>query len=105
MVTVLASVAAALLAVSPFVPPKIAATNEKMKCDSGTVIAVDTAKGELKVKTAAGEVAYKAGNDVQVVGADGKPAGAVSGLKAGAKVRVYYALEKGAVVTEVDLVE
>jgi hypothetical protein len=64
---------------------------------------VDPAKGELKGTTAAGLVTYRIGPDVQVIDRDGKPAGAATGLGQGARIRVYYVLDGGARVQEIDL--
>ena len=93
----------AALGSSPFPPPKLAPQSDQLKCDSGVVVAADAAVGQLRVNTSAGLVIFKAPGDTQVVGADGKPAGTVSALKPGQKVRVYYVVDDGAKVNEVDL--
>jgi len=90
------------LAALPFPAPRVLQPTKDMKCDWGTVIAADAAKGELKVTTAAGVVTFKVAADVQLFGKDGKPAGAGSGVAAGTKVRVYYVIEDGAKVQEID---
>lgn len=99
--------AAALFALSlgaaPFPPPKLAPQTDQLKCDSGQVVAVDASLGQLRVNTAAGLVVFKAPADTQIVGADGKPAGALSALTPGQKVRVYYVVDDGAKVAEVAL--
>jgi len=94
---------AALLSSSPFPPPKLAPMSDLLKCDTGIVVAADAALGQLRVNTPAGLVIYKAPGETQVVGADGKPAGMVKELKPGQKVRVYYIVDDGAKVSEVDL--
>ncbi|HSN91738.1 MAG TPA: hypothetical protein VLS93_10960 [Anaeromyxobacteraceae bacterium] len=99
----LALALAAVLSSTPFPPPRLAPASDRMKCDTGTVFAVDTARSELRVTTPAGMVTFKAGSDVQVVDRDGKPFGPVSKLAAGQAVRVYYLVEQGAKALEVAL--
>jgi hypothetical protein len=77
--------------------------SDRLKCDTGQVLSVDTARGELRVTTPAGLVTYKAGTDVQVLDRDGKPMGSVSKLAIGQAVRVYYVVEYGAKALEVAL--
>jgi hypothetical protein len=91
------------LSALPFPPPHVAAAASSTKCDRATVLLVDTAKGELKGTTAAGVVTYRISQDVQVLDKAGKPAGAATSLAQGAKIRVYYVLEDGAKVQEIDL--
>jgi hypothetical protein len=67
----------------------------------GKVLAVDAAKGELSAMTAAGAVVYRAGGDVQVLDKGGNPAGGVSRLVPGQRVRVYYVVSDGAVASEI----
>jgi hypothetical protein len=57
----------------------------------------------MRGKTVAGVVTYKVAADVPVMGGDGKAAGTPVDLKAGQKVRVYYVVDKGAIVREIDL--
>jgi hypothetical protein len=92
--------ALALLA-TPFPAPKLAFVTDKTKCDAGTVTAVDTARGEVRVTTAAGLVTFKAGADVQVFDAAGQPAGSPARLGAGDKVRVWYVVDDGAKALEI----
>lgn len=101
--TALALALAAVLASTPFPPPRLAAPSDRMRCDTGTVFAVDTARSELRVTTPAGMVTFKAGSDVQVLDREGKPFGPVSKLSAGQAIRVYYQVEKGAKALEVVL--
>ena len=101
--TALALALAAALAATPFPPPRVAALSDRMKCDTGTVLGVDTARGELKATTPAGLVTYKAGSDVQVLDRDGKPVGSVAKLAAGQGIRIYYVVEQGARALEEDL--
>lgn len=98
-----AALLAAALAGTPFPPPKLAPVSDQLRCDSGVLVAADSAMGQLRVNTPAGLVVFKAATDTQVVGADGKPAGTVTVLKPGQKVRVYYVVDDGAKVSEVDL--
>jgi hypothetical protein len=92
--------ALALLA-TPFPAPRLAPVTEKTKCDAGTVTAVDTARGEVRVTTAAGLVTFKAGADVQLFDAAGQPAGSPARLVAGDKVRVWYVVDDGAKAVEI----
>lgn len=87
----------------PFPPPRLVAVSERTKCDRGTVLAADAQKGVLRVTTPAGVVTYKAGPEAQVLEKDGKPAGGIARLQPNEKVRVYYVVEDGAKVSEVDL--
>jgi hypothetical protein len=91
----------------PFPPPKLAQMTDQLKCDWGTVVAVDASVGQLRINAAAGLVVFKAPAETQLIGIDGKPAGSVGGLKPGQKVRVYYTVNyvanDGAKVSEVDL--
>lgn len=89
--------------VTPFPPPRLAAVTDRMKSDGGTVISSDLGKGELVLATPAGKVVYKAGPDVQVMGADGRPLGAIDKLAPGTKVRAYYVVDGGAKLLEVDV--
>ncbi|MBI5542960.1 MAG: hypothetical protein HY901_03670 [Deltaproteobacteria bacterium] len=95
--------AAAALLASPFPPPKLAPQTDQLKCDTGVVVAADSALGQLRVNTPAGLVIFKAPSDTQVVGADGKPGGTVKELAPGQKVRVYYVVDDGARASEVAL--
>ncbi|MGC4116746.1 MAG: hypothetical protein QM765_19740 [Myxococcales bacterium] len=88
---------------TPYPPPKLAPQSDQLKCDTGVVVAADASLGQLRVNTPAGLVVFKAAADTQLIGADGKPAGTVTSLKPGQKVRVYYVVEDGAKVSEVDL--
>lgn len=97
----LAALAALLVAAPPFPAPRLAVVTEKTRCDTGAVLRVEPA--ELRVTTPAGVVTYKAGPDVQVFDAAGQPAGAVSKLQPGTRVRVYYVVDDGARALEVDL--
>src|SRR5215208_7955215 len=91
------------LAALPHPSPRQLQPTAATKCDRATVLRVDVAKGELKGTTAAGTVAYRIGPDVQVFGRDGKPAGDATGLAVGARILVYYVIEDGAKVQEIDL--
>ena len=85
----------------PFPAPRLITVTEKTKYDPGVVVSVDSAKGELRVKCAAGLVTFKIGPDVQVFDAAGKPQGSPAGLTAGQKVRVWYVVDGGAKVQEI----
>jgi len=97
------SLALAAPAAAPFPPPRLAPVTEKLKCDTGTVLTVNWEKNQLQATTTAGVVGYRVGIDVQVFDREGRPVGAVSRLSPGDKVRVYYLVEDGARVLEVDL--
>jgi hypothetical protein len=101
------TLAAPLLALAisalPYPAPRLAQPSAQLKCDRATVVLVDSAKGEMKGTTVAGQVTYRIGPDVQVFGKDGKPAGAATSLTQGTKVRVYYVVDDGAKVQEIDL--
>ncbi len=99
-----AALALALSAPAPrphYWPPRAAAPSEKLKCDQATVLLLSPEQGELRASTRAGVVSYKLGPAVQVFDRDGRPA--ASGLKPGDKVRVYYVVEDGARVVEIDV--
>jgi hypothetical protein len=97
--------ALAFLAVAlPYPAPRsIQATPPTTKCDRATVVLVDAVRGELKGSTKAGVVTYRIGPDVQVFDKDGKPAGAATKLAQGQNVLVYYVVDDGAKVQEIDL--
>lgn len=90
-------------AAAPYPPPKLAPVTDHLKSDTGVVVAADVAVGQLRVSTPAGLVVYKVPGDMQVLGADAKPAGNVAGLKAGQRIRIYFVVDDGAKVSEVDL--
>ena len=92
-----------MLTALPFPPPKALAVTDRTKCDWGPVSSVSANGTELVITTPAGPVSYKTGPEVQVYGADGKVLGAVTVLKPGQSVRVYYVVENGAKAQEVDV--
>lgn len=89
----------------PYPAPRLIQVTEATKCDFGTVLSVDGARGRMQGNTKAGVVTYIVGPDVQVFSKDGKPAGGISALATGAKYRAYYLIDDGAKVLEIDLVE
>ncbi len=91
------------LSALPYPAPRLVQPTSATKCDRATVLLVDATKGELKGTTAAGVVTYRIAADVQVFDKDGQPLGPVSKLVAGQRVRVYYVVEDGARVAEVDV--
>jgi hypothetical protein len=95
-------VLAAALASTPFPPPKLTPYSENLKCDRATVVQVMPASSELVGMTVAGSVTYKIGT-AQLIGADGKALGTPTGLKPGQKIRLYYVVNDGAIVSEIDL--
>jgi hypothetical protein len=102
--TALALALAAALAAPPYPAPRLVQPTKDTKCDVGSVLLVDAAKGEMKVTTTAGVVTFRVGPDAQAFDKDGKPAGAAAALAQGTRVRVYYVLDDGAKVQEVDVV-
>jgi hypothetical protein len=99
----LAALAALALALPYPAPRSIQANPPTTKCDRATVVLVDTARGELKGSTKAGVVTYRIAADVQVFDKDGKPAGSATKLAPGANILVYYVIDDGAKVQEIDL--
>ncbi len=107
----LALVAALFLAASPqpyggtlpFPAPRLLQVTDAVKCDFGTVLSIDAARGRMQGPTRAGVVTYVGGSGVQVVAPDGKPVGGIAAVQVGMKYRAYYAIEDGAKVLEIDL--
>jgi hypothetical protein len=99
----IALAAALLLAAPPFPAPRLAPVTDRTKCDAGVVVSAEPAKAELRVRAAAGLLTFKAGGEVQVFDAAGKPAGAATSLQAGQKVRVWYVVDGGARAVEIAL--
>ncbi len=99
--------AAALLIFTalPFPAPKVIQVTDQTKCDWGTVTSVDEKGTKMIVATAAGPVTFLIGADVQVIGTDGKSLGSVTALKTGQHVRVYYVVDNGARLSEIDVIE
>jgi len=85
---------------SPFPPPRSAERSDRLRCDTGTVIAAGGAT--LRVRTPAGAVAYRVAPDAPVLDREGRPASLPS-LRPGERVRVYYVLDGGPVAVEIDL--
>ncbi|BDG02518.1 hypothetical protein [Anaeromyxobacter oryzae] len=99
----LALVGALVLGGLPYPPPRLVVPTDATKCDTGTILSVDAQRSELRMNTPAGPIVYRVGPDVQVFSADGKPAGSLSALSAGQRARVYYVIDDGARVAEIDL--
>ena len=77
-----------------------------MKCDWGTVVSVRTGEHPtLVVQSSAGPVTYQVSLDAPVLGFDHQQHGTVATLKPGTRVRVYFIIDDGARVAEVDLQE
>jgi hypothetical protein len=55
------------------------------------------------MKAADGLVTFQVSAQAPVIGTDGKQAGTVAGLNVGTRIRVYYVVDDGAKVQEVDL--
>ena len=90
------------LATPPYPAPRLAPLSDRMKCDSGTVLAVDAPRSELRLTTPAGVVTVRAGSDVQVFDKAGQPVGSPARLAPGEKVRVFYVVDDGARAVEID---
>jgi hypothetical protein len=90
-----------LLGGTPYPKPRLTPVSDRLKCDTGKVLAVDAPKAELSVMTPAGAVVYRAGGDVQVLDKSGAPLGGVSRLAPGQRVRVYYVVSEGAIASEI----
>lgn len=101
--TLVGPVLALALSALPYPAPRQLQPTAATKCDRATVLLVDAAKGEMKGTTRAGVVTYKIGPDVQVLGKDGKPAGSWTALAQDTKLLVYYVIDDGAKVQEIDL--
>jgi len=86
----------------PFPPPRIAVRSETLKCDTGTVIGAAPGRATLRVRTPAGAVAYRILPGAPVFDREGKAA-TVASLRAGERVRVYYLIDDGPWVVEIDL--
>lgn len=87
----------------PFPKPKLIQVTENTKCDTGTILSVDSAHNQMRGTTPAGVVTYKVGADVQVFSKEGKPVGGISALTVGLRYRAYYLVDDGARVLEIDL--
>jgi hypothetical protein len=88
---------------TPYIPPKTVPVTDNQKCDWGRVLSVDAAASRLRVNAPDGVVTYQVSAQAPVIGADGKSVGTVAGLNPGTKVRIYYVVDDGAKVQEVDL--
>jgi len=86
----------------PYPAPRIAPVTDRLKCDFATILTVNWEKNVIQATTPAGVISYKAGMDAQVLDKQGQPLGAVSKLAPGDKVRIYYLVEDGARVLEID---
>jgi hypothetical protein len=100
-----AAAALLILTALPFPAPRVVEATDQMKCDWGTVASVDEKNSKLIVATAAGPVTFQTNPSVQVIGVDGKSLGSISALKSGQRVRVYYVVDHGAILSEVDVLE
>jgi hypothetical protein len=95
---------AVLLSAVPFPAPKMIQVTDRTKCDWGPIASITPNGQQLVLTTPAGPVTYNVGLEVQVFGADGKPLGAVTVLRAGQTVRIYYTVEAtGAKADEIDV--
>jgi len=86
-----------------FPTPKSMPDTPDLKSDKATIESVDSSKTEIRGRTAAGTVTYKVVPEVPIYGLDGNPAGSPAELKVGQAIRLYYVVDKGAIVREIDL--
>jgi hypothetical protein len=86
-----------------FWPPRAATVTDKLKCDYAAILLMSPEKGEMRGTTPAGVVTYRIGPAVQAFDKEGRPAAGATGLKPGDKVRVYYVVDDGARVLEIDV--
>ncbi len=87
----------------PFPPPKVTVASPQLKCDWGSLLSVDAKASKMLVQVPDGVVTYLVASTFPVVAAkDGRPVGPVSSLQRGQQVRVYYVVDRGAKVLEVD---
>lgn len=97
-------VVALSLTALPFPAPKLITPTDATKADWGTIASVDAQKNVVVLTCPDGPVTFQAGQAVQVVSADGKPAGGITSLKPGQSARVYYEVNNtGAQAAEIDL--
>jgi hypothetical protein len=92
-----------LAAAPPYPPPKVVNYSDQLKSDTGTVVAVDPGTSELRINTPAGLVVYKVPPAFPVLTADGRSGGQVNALRPGQRVRLYYVVQDGAQVQELQL--
>jgi hypothetical protein len=107
MKPLVAAAAFVLLPLAPtpaFPPPKLIPVTPELKCDTGTVKALDADKSELVLGTDAGSFHLSIGAGVKVAGKDGKALPSVRDLRAGQNVRAYYVVSDGAHAREIDVV-
>src|ERR1700684_1835688 len=97
-------VAASLLSLAYPAPVHITPTDQT-RCDWGTVSQVNAAESKLILSTSIGMITFLADPNGLVYGTDGAQAGTVAGLKNGQNVRVYFVVDNGAKVSEVDLIK
>ena len=88
---------------TPFPAPEKVQATESTKCDVGTVLAVDEDSGIIRVDTPAGEVHYHVGLDVPMTTRSGQPPANLHALKEGMLLRIYFVVDQGAQVTELDI--
>jgi len=86
----------------PFDPPRAAPRTHGLRCDTGTVIATVAESGTLRVRTPAGAVTYHVPPGTPAFDREGR-AVTFTSLKPGERVRVYYVLDDGPQVAEIDL--
>jgi len=94
---------ALLLSSAPFPPPQRVAVTDALKCDWGTVVSESPGPSPtVTVRTADGPVVYQVTADTPALGPEGQQRGTALSLKPGTKVRVYFVIDNGARVTELD---
>ena|ERR1700679_2903362 len=102
---VVATAVALLAPTPPFPAPKLVGVTPDTKCDWGPITEINPDATQLVMKTDAGPLEVKLTPAVKVAGADGKPLGPPSTLRAGQNIRVYYLVNAGAKAQEIDVLQ
>jgi hypothetical protein len=97
--------AIALLAPTPpFPAPKFVPVTAEMKCDWGPIASLGSDHATMVITTEAGALTLKIGSDVKVAGTPEAPKRSLDSLRVGENVRVYYLVDGGANLQEVDVI-
>ena len=97
--------ALALLAPTPpFPAPKFVPVTAEMRCDWGPIASLASDLATMVITTEAGPLTLKIGSDVKVGGTNEAPKRSLESLRVGEGVRVYYVVDGGAKLQEVDVI-
>ncbi len=99
----IASLTMSQAAPPPFQAPHHIPITASLKCDWGSVVQVDAQAGRLLIQTPIGVVTFIVAAGESVWGADGNIATTVGALRVGQPIRVYFHVQDGARVDEVDV--